>query len=325
VITRRRFVAVAAAAALQGAGARAQGAGPAIGFLNSATPELYEFNVAAFRQGLQEAGFVDGRDVTIEFRWARGDYDRLPVLAKELVGRRVSAIAATGDVASARAAQAATSTIPIVFTIGGDAVKFGLVESYNRPGRNTTGISLVSSTLGGKRLELLHEIAPNAVIGLFMNPDNPNAAVERRDAEAAARSFGHATFVVEARNVRDFDAAFEAFLRQRGTALFVGTDPMLLSQRERLVAFAAERRLPAIYFVREYTAVGGLISYGASIRYMYQQAGIYIGRILRGARPAEMPVVQPTNVEMVINQKTAKALGIEIPRNLLLRADEVID
>jgi putative ABC transport system substrate-binding protein len=169
-------------------GAPAQPLRPVIGFLNSATPELYEFNVAAFRQGLQEAGFVEGRNVAIEFRWARGDYDRLPALAKELVGRGVAAIAATGDVSSARAAQAASISTPFVFTIGGDPVKFGLVDSYNRPGRNLTGISLISSTMGGKRVELLHEIAPNAVIGLFMNPDNPNAALERRDAEAAARS-----------------------------------------------------------------------------------------------------------------------------------------
>jgi ABC-type uncharacterized transport system substrate-binding protein len=325
VITRRRFVAVTAAAALECAGVRGQPARPVIGFLNSATPELYEFNVAAFREGLRETGLVDGRDVVIEFRWARGDYDRLQALARELVERRVAAIAATGDVSSARAAQSATSTIPIVFTIGGDPVKFGLVESYNRPGRNVTGISLISSTMGGKRVELLHELAPNAVIGLFMNPDNPNAATERRDAEAAARAFGHATFVVDARNVGDFDAAFDGFVRQRGEALFVGTDPMLLSQRERIVAFAAQRRVPAIYFVREYPVIGGLISYGASIRFMYRQAGVYVGRILRGARPAEIPVMQPTNVELVINQKAAKALGLEIPRSLLLRADEVID
>ena len=323
--SRREFVAALAATALQCAGVRAQPARPVIGFLNSATPKLYTFNVEAFRQGLQEQGFVDGKNVTIEFRWAEGDYERLPALARELVDRRVLAIAATGDVSSARAAQAASSTTPIVFTIGGDPVKFGLVDSYNRPGRNLTGISLISSTMGGKRVELLHEIAPNAVIGLLMNPDNPNAALERRDAEAAAKSLGHATFVVDARNSGDFDAAFEGFVRRRGGALFVGTDPMLLSERERLVAFAAERRVPAIYFVREYAAAGGLLSYGASIRFMYRQAGVYIGRILRGASPAEMPVMQPTNVEMVINQRTAKMLGIDIPRNLLLRADEIID
>ena len=323
--SRREFVAALAATALQCAGVRAQPARPVIGFLNSATPKLYTLNVEAFRQGLQEQGFVDGKNVTIEFRWAEGDYERLPALARELVDRRVLAIAATGDVSSARAAPAASSSTPIVGTIGGVPVKFGLVDSYNRPGRNLTGISLISSTMGGKRVELLHEIAPNAVIGLLMNPDNPNAALERRDAEAAAKSLGHATFVVDARNSGDFDAAFEGFVRRRGGALFVGTDPMLLSQRERLVAFAAERRVPAIYFVREYAAAGGLLSYGASIRFMYRQAGVYIGRILRGASPAEMPVMQPTNVEMVINQRTAKMLGIDIPRNLLLRADEIID
>jgi putative ABC transport system substrate-binding protein len=323
--SRREFVAALAATALQCAGVRAQPARPVIGFLNSATPKLYTFNVEAFRQGLQEQGFVDGKNVTIEFRWAEGDYERLPALARELVDRRVLAIAATGDVSSARAAQAASSTTPIVFTIGGDPVKFGLVDSYNRPGRNLTGISLISSTMGGKRVELLHEIAPNAVIGLLMNPDNPNAALERRDAEAAAKSLGHATFVVDARNSGDFDAAFEGFVRRRGGALFVGTDPMLLSQRERLVAFAAERRVPAIYFVREYAAAGGLLSYGASIRFMYRQAGVYIGRILRGASPAELPVEQPTRFQLVINGKIAKFLGLTLPEKLVAIADEVIE
>jgi putative ABC transport system substrate-binding protein len=296
-----------------------------VGFLNSATPELYQFNVEAFRRGLQELGYVEGKNLTIEYRWARGDYDRLPALAAELVDRQVSVIAATGDVVSARAAQAATTRVPIVFTIGGDPIKFGLVNSYSRPSGNITGISLISSAIGAKRVELLHEIAPQAKIALLMNPDNPNAAAEQKDALEAARLLGKQTVVLNVRNKRDFDAAFEAFVRERAGALFVATDPMLLSQRDSLVEFAARQRVPAVYFVREFAVAGGLISYGASIREMYRQAGVYAGRILKGAKPADLPVLQPTIVELVINLKTAKALNINLPRTLLLRANELIE
>jgi putative ABC transport system substrate-binding protein len=301
-----------------------QPAMPVIGFLNSATPELYQFNVAAFRQGLQEVGWFEGKNVLIEYRWAHGNYDRLPALAAELVERRVAAIAATGDVGSARAAQAASAAIPIVFTIGGDPVRFGLVKSYSRPGANVTGISLISSAIGSKRVELLHELAPKVMIALLMNPDNPNAEAEQRDAQEAARILGHQTLVLNVRNKSDFDAVFETFIRARAGALFVATDPMLLSQRDVLVEFAARRRIPAIYFVREFVTAGGLISYGASIRNMYREAGIYIGRILKGAKPADLPVLQPTLIEFVVNLKTAKALGLSVPQSLLLRADEVI-
>ena len=301
-----------------------QPAMPVIGFLNSATPELYQFNVAAFRQGLQEVGWFEGKNVLIEYRWAHGNYDRLPALAAELVERRVAAIAATGDVGSARAAQAASAAIPIVFTIGGDPVRFGLVKSYSRPGANVTGISLISSAIGSKRVELLHELAPKVMIALLMNPDNPNAEAEQRDAREAARILGHQTLVLNVRNKSDFDAVFETFIRARAGALFVATDPMLLSQRDVLVEFAARRRIPAIYFVREFVTAGGLLSYGASIRNMYREAGIYIGRILKGAKPADLPVLQPTLIEFVVNLKTAKALGLSVPQSLLLRADEVI-
>jgi putative ABC transport system substrate-binding protein len=303
---------------------RAQPAMPVIGFLNSATPELYQFNVAAFRQGLQEVGWFEGKNVLIEYRWAHGNYDRLPALAAELVERRVAAIAATGDVGSARAAQAASAAIPIVFTIGGDPVRFGLVKSYSRPGANVTGISLISSAIGSKRVELLHELAPKVTIALLMNPDNPNAEAEQRDAQEAARILGHQTLVLNVRNKSDFDAVFETFIRARAGALFVATDPMLLSQRDVLVEFAARRRIPAIYFVREFVTAGGLLSYGASIRNMYREAGIYIGRILKGAKPADLPVLQPTLIEFVVNLKTAKTLGLSVPQSLLLRADEVI-
>jgi putative ABC transport system substrate-binding protein len=301
-----------------------QPAMPVIGFLNSATPELYQFNVAAFRQGLQEVGWFEGKNVLIEYRWAHGNYDRLPALAAELVERRVAAIAATGDVGSARAAQAASAAIPIVFTIGGDPVRFGLVKSYSRPGANVTGISLISSAIGSKRVELLHELAPKVMIALLMNPDNPNAEAEQRDAQEAARIPGHQTLVWNVRNKSDFDAVFETFIRARAGALFVATDPMLLSQRDVLVEFAARRRIPAIYFVREFVTAGGLLSYGASIRNMYREAGIYIGRILKGTKPADLPVLQPTLIEFVVNLKTAKALGLSVPQSLLLRADEVI-
>jgi putative ABC transport system substrate-binding protein len=301
-----------------------QPAMPVIGFLNSATPELYQFNVAAFRQGLQEVGWFEGKNVLIEYRWAHGNYDRLPALAAELVERRVAAIAATGDVGSARAAQAASAAIPIVFTIGGDPIRFGLVKSYSRPGANVTGISLISSAIGSKRVELLHELAPKVMIALLMNPDNPNAEAEQRDAQEAARILGHQTLVLNVRNKSDFDAVFETFIRARAGALFVATDPMLLSQRDVLVEFAARRRIPAIYFVREFATAGGLLSYGASIRNMYREAGIYIGRILKGAKPADLPVLQPTLIEFVVNLKTAKALGLSVPQSLLLRADEVI-
>ncbi len=297
---------------------------PVVGFLNSATPELYEFNVAAFRKGLEELGYVEGKNVAIEYRWARGDYDRLPALAAELAGAKVGVIAATGDVGSARAAKAVTTTIPIVFTIGGDPVKFGLVSSYNRPGGNVTGVSFGPSAMGGKRVELLHELAPNATIALLMNPDNPNAAAEQRETQEAAQVLGHRTVVFNVRNERDFERAFESFTASRVGALYVATDPMLLSQRGQIAAFAARQKIPSISFVREFVAAGGLFSYGPSIREMYREAGAYAGRILKGAKPADLPVVQLALVELVANLKTAKALGIAIPQSLLLRANEVI-
>ena len=297
---------------------------PVIGFLNSATPELYEFYVAAFRKGLEELGYVEGKNVAIEYQWAHGNYDRLPALAAELAGAKVSVIAATGDVGSARAAKAATTTIPIVFTIGGDPVKFGLVSSYNRPDGNVTGISFGPSAMGGKRVELLHELAPNAMIALLMNADNPNAAAEQRETQEAAHVLGHQTVVLNVRNERDFDKAFESFISLRAGALYVGTDPMLISQRGQIAAFATRQKIPAISFVREFVVAGGLLSYGASLSSMYREAGVYAGRILKGAKPADLPVLQLAIIEFVVNLKTAKALGLTIPQSLLLRANEVI-
>jgi putative ABC transport system substrate-binding protein len=302
-----------------------QSAMPVIGFLNSAYAKLYQFNVEAFRQGLRDAGYVEGGNLRIEYRWAEGDYGRLPTLASELVDRQVEVIAATGDVASALAAQAATAKIPIVFTIGADPVRFGLVASFNRPGGNVTGISAVTSAIGAKRMEVLHRLAPRSKIGLFMNPDNPTAAAEQSDAEQAARALGLQTVVLNVRNKGDFDAAFDTFVRENADALYGATDPMMLAQRDQFIRFAAKQRIPAIYFVREFVVAGGLISYGASVTGMYRQAGSYVGQILKGARPGELPVLQPTRFEMTINLKTAKALGIDVPETLLAIADEVIE
>jgi putative ABC transport system substrate-binding protein len=302
-----------------------QAALPVVGFLNPTSSKLYEFNAAAFRRGLQDVGFVDGENVRIEYRWADGDYSRLPALATELVALQVNVIGATGDVASARAVKAATSKIPIVFTIGADPVRLGLVASYNHPGGNVTGISAITSTIGAKRIEILFQLAPRSKVALLMNPDNPVATAEQHDAQEAVRIFGQQSLVLNVRNREDFNVAFETFIREGADAIFVATDPMLLSQREEIAAFAARRGVPAIHFERQYPLVGGLISYGTSISGMYRQAGVYCGQILKGASPAEMPVMQPTKFELVINLKTAKALGIEVSPTLLATADEVIE
>jgi putative tryptophan/tyrosine transport system substrate-binding protein len=323
---RRDFLGVIGGAAIWPLAARAQQATmPVVGFLNPTSSKLYEFNAAAFRRGLQDAGFVEGENVRIEYRWGEGDYSRLPALAAELVDLKVAVIGATGDVASARAASAATSTIPIVFTIGADPVKVGLVASYNRPGRNMTGISAITSQIGTKRIEVLYQLAPRSKVALLMNPNNPSAEMEQRDAEAAARILGQQSLVLDVASKDDFNTAFETFIREGADAIFVATDPMLLSQRDAIAAFAARQRVPAIHFERQYPLGGGLISYGTSISGMYRQAGVYCGQILKGANPAELPVMQPTKFELVINLKTAKALGIEVSPNLLAIADEVIE
>jgi putative ABC transport system substrate-binding protein len=300
--------------------------GPVVGFLNSASSDTYRFNADSFREGLARAGFVEGRNVRIEERWANGDYQRLPALAADLVANGVVAIAATGDVASARAAQGASRTVPVVFTIGADPVRFGLVTSLNRPGGHVTGVSLLSSVLGAKRVELLHELAPKvARIALLMNPSNPNAGAEQEDAQAGARMLGLETLVLNARNARDIDLAFDELLPAKADAFITATDPILLDRREQIVTFAERHALPAVYFVRQFATAGGLLSYGPSISWMYRQAGEYIGQILKGSNPAEMPVMQPTRFEFVVNLKTAKALGLEISPMLLARADEVIE
>jgi putative ABC transport system substrate-binding protein len=323
---RQLIAALGGVAAVWPLRARAQQNTPLVGFLNSASPETYRFNADSFREGLAKAGFVDGRNFRIEERWAHGDYQALPALAAELVARGVVVIAATGDVASARAAQAASRTVPVVFTIGADPVRFGLVASMNRPGGHVTGISLLSSVLGAKRVELLHELAPKVSrIALLMNPSNPTAAAEQADAEAGAQKLGLQALVLNARNAQEIDLAFEELIRAKADAFITASDPILLDRREQIVSFAARSALPAVYFVRQFAAAGGLLSYGPSITWMYRQAGEYVGQILTGAKPAEMPVMQPTHFELVLNLNTAKALGLSIPVTLHVAADEVIE
>jgi putative tryptophan/tyrosine transport system substrate-binding protein len=324
---RREFITLLGGAAVAWPlAARGQQNAPLVGFLNGASPETYRFNADSFREGLAKAGFVEGNNVRIEERWARGDYQALPKLAAELVAMGVVAIAATGDVASARAAQAASDTVPVVFTIGADPVRFGLVTSLNRPGGHVTGVSLLSSMLGAKRVELLHELAPKVSrIALLMNPNNPNADAEQADAVAGARKLGLESIVLTARNEREIDAAFQELVRAKADAFFTATDPILLDRREQIVSFAARQAMPAVYFVRQFAVVGGLLSYGPSINWMYRQAGEYVGQILKGANPAEMPVMQPTRFEFVLNLKTAKAVGLSVPQSLLVAADEVIE
>jgi putative ABC transport system substrate-binding protein len=326
-VKRRKFITLlGCAAAAWPIGASAQQDMPLVGFLNSASADTYRFNADSFREGLAKAGFVEGRNVRIEERWANGDYTALPALAAELVGKGVVVIAATGDVASARAAQDASSAVPVVFTIGGDPVRFGLVKSLNRPGGHLTGILFNQNVLGAKRVELLREIAPNVSrIALLMNPTNPNVDIERLDAEAGARKLGVETVSLNARNAREIDSAFERLLDAKADGIITATDPIPLDRREQIVAFANQHKLPVIGFVRQFAAVGALLSYGPSISWMYRQAGDYVGQILKGARPADMPVMQPTKFELVINLKTAKALGLPVPLTLQASADEVIE
>jgi putative tryptophan/tyrosine transport system substrate-binding protein len=303
-----------------------QPAVPVIGFLNSASPGPFEPFVAAFRRGLKEVGFVEGKNVMIEYRWAEGRFDRLPELAADLVHQNVAVIAATGGPPSAQAAKAATATTPIVFVIASNPVKLGLVESFNRPGGNVTGISMLASQLETKKLQLLHGVVPKATtIGLLGNPSNANFQVITGELSEATQTLGLQLEIVKATAPPEFGAAFAALVQQGVGALVVGADPFFNSQRKALAELAARHAIPAIYEWREFAVAGGLMSYGTSLSEAYQQAGIYIGRIVRGEKPTDLPVVQPAKFEFVLNLKTAKVLGIDIPPMLLAIADEVIE
>ena len=298
---------------------------PVVGYLSTRSVGEAEYVTAAFRQGLKDAGYVEGRNVAIEFRWADLQYDRLPAIAADLVQRRVAVIAAVGGIHSGLAAKAATSTIPIVFVSAGDPVSFGLVPSLARHGTNVTGISMITVALAPKRLELLRELVPRAaVIAMLVNPTSPYFEPETRDVLDAARTRGLQVHVLKANTERDLDAAFATLAQHRVDALLVSGDPFFDSQREKLVALTAQRAIPAMYQWREFPLLGGLVSYGSSITSQYREAGVYTGRILKGQRPADLPILQPTKLELVINLKTAKALGLTIPQSLLVRADEVI-
>ena len=324
---RRAFITLLGGAAVAWPlAARAQQpAMPVIGFLSGVSPGPFAQRLAAFRQGLNETGTIEGRNLAIEYRWAEGQYDRLPALATDLVGRRVLVIVAYTD-AAALAAKAATTTIPIVFLIGNDPIKLGLVASLARPVESITGVSWFGVDLVPKQLSLLHELVPNAaVIALFVDLNVPNATSRVSQAQAAARVLGLQLVVLNARTPSDIDMGFASLVRQRASALVVGAGAFLLSRRDQIIALAAHHAIPAIYGFREYSADGGLISYGNDIPDAFRRAGVYTGRILKGDKPADLPVERATKFELVINLKTAKALGLAVPSSMQLLADEVIE
>ena len=325
---RESIMLLGAASVLWPIVASAQGQpSPIVGFVSSRSADESAAQVAALLRGLEKAGYRPGRDVEIEYRWAEGRYDRLPTLVADLVRSHVTVIIAAGGFVTALAAKGATSSIPTIF-IGGesDPVKIGLVASLARPGANITGVSILNVALASKRLQLLHELAPKAArVAILANPNTTDIALQTRDLEDAAKTMGLEASVVAAAAERDFDAAFAALAHAHADALIIASDPFLTGQRERIVALAAQSGVPAMYDLREYAAAGGLMSYGPSLAEAYRQAGRYAGEILKGAKPADLPVIQSSTFELVINLKTAKALGIEIPPSLLARADEVIE
>jgi putative tryptophan/tyrosine transport system substrate-binding protein len=327
-VKRRDFITLlGGAAAIWPLAARAQqSVMPVIGYMSARSPGEAASDLAAFRQGLGQGGYFEGKNVGIEYRWAEGQYDRLPAMAAELAARQVAVIAATGGEPPGLAAKAATTTIPIVCTLGGDAVAAGLVAQINRPGGNITGVTIIGVEMGPKRVELAHKLVPNAgVLAMLINSRFPMALPEMREMQAAARSLGLQMTVMDATGESEIEAAFAALARDKASALIINTDPLLLGQREQIVQLAARHKIPTLYFLREFVDAGGLMSYGPNIRNGYRQAGIYVGRILKGEKVGELPVVQPTKFDLVINLRTARTLGLEIPTVLLVLADEVIE
>jgi putative ABC transport system substrate-binding protein len=325
---RREFLGVlgGTAAAWPLAARAQQPAMPVVGYLANATPSGFAHLVAAFRRGLGELGYVEGRTVAIEYRWAEGQHDRLPGLVADLIARRAAVIMATGGGAPAFAAKAATTTIPIVFTGGGDPVKAGLVASLSRPSGNATGVVNIEVELTARRFELLRELVPTAaLIAVLFNPTNPDAERQVVEVERAAQTLGQQISLFNARSEGEFDAAFAAIVERRAGALFVSGDPLFTSGRARLIALAAQYAIPASYSFRDFPLAGGLMSYGADLLDVHRQAGVYAGRILKGEKPADLPVLQPTKFNFVINQKTAKWLGLTVSDKLLVAADEVIE
>jgi ABC-type uncharacterized transport system substrate-binding protein len=326
-VNRRSFITLLGAAAAWPLAARAQQpAIPVVGYLHSSSPEMWVSYVAAFRQGLSETGFVEGRNMAIEFRWAAGRVDRLPELAADLVRRRVAVIATPANTPAALAAKAATATIPIVFAVGSDPVAMGLVASLNRPGGNATGINFQTVELVAKRLGLLRELAPQATrFVALVNPQTAFTDAVVKELQASAATLGLSVEILHASTNSEIDAAFASFAQRPGSALIISPDAFFTSRRAQLVTLAARHALPTVFSQREFAEIGGLVSYAPSFATVFQQTGIYVGRVLKGEKPAELPVLQPTKFELVVNLTTAKALGIRIPDNLLALADEVIE
>jgi len=328
MIRRREFITLLGGATVAWPlTARAQQATtPVVGFLHVAASNSFPLYVAAFREGLKETGYVEDQNVTIEYRWAEGRFDRLPALAAELVQHKVAVIATFGGTPSALAAKAATTTIPIVFNVGDDPAKLGLVASLNRPGGNATGVNQFLDALGGKRFGMLHDLVPTAsVVALLVNPANPNAATNIADGEAASRILGLSVARLSASDERGIDAAFASLPPTGAGALLVGGDVYFNSRRNQIVALASRAAIPTLYEERDFVVAGGLASYGINLRDVYHQQGLYVGRILKGENPADLPVVQPTKFYLVINLKTAEALGLTIPPGVLAIVDEVIE
>jgi len=325
--TRRSFLAALGATAAWPPTANAQQRVlPAVGFLSSGSPRTFAKFLKAFQQGLRQMGFVEGRDVTIEYRWAEGHFDELDAMANELVADRVALIAATGGMRSAQAAKNATSTIPVVFVLGFDPVKLGLVASYNKPGGNVTGTTIITTELATKRLNLLYDLDPNVRnVAILVNPESTSADVEIENVIDAARNTGRPLFVLKASTGGEIDAAFASAVEQQVRAFIVSADPLFMARREQIVGLAASHKMPVIYPFREFVDGGGLMSYGPSLAMAYRVAGIYAGRILKGTKPSDLPIESPTVFEFLINLKTAKALGLSIPPGVLAIVDESIE